>query len=121
MKRAAHSPVPSPPLPSSLLPTWRAKRYVDLFPASDPLADFCRYHMRHAQGCQTRESGCQHDADIPNIDGQAHGMEEVVDYPGCHHQAWVDGPADDPPEGVPGSVVEPVPKFLRSSEIAPFQ
>ena len=62
---------------------------------------------------QPRESGREHDTDIPDIDGEIQPVQDVVDDARGDHEAREDSRSDGPAERVPCCRVEPVPEFLE--------
>ena len=71
----------------------------------DPHKSSCqqpRTLIRHLASKQVRrpgrqpcESGSEHDADVPYVDGEVEVMEDVVDDTGGDHETRVDRAADD--------------------------
>ena len=59
-------------------------------------------------GGEGGKEGRQEDADLAHVHRQVEGGQHPVDGGRGHHQARVDGPADDPAQRVPGAIVEPV-------------
>lgn len=71
----------------------------------DPHKSSCqqaRTLVRHLTSEQVRrpsrqpcESGSEHDADVPDVDGEVEVVENVVDDTGGDHEARIDRTADD--------------------------
>ena len=41
-------------------------------------------------------------------------MEDVIDGGGGHHQTGIDGAADDPTQGIPSAIVEPIVELVKT-------
>lgn len=65
-------------------------------------------------GGQARESRCEKNADVSNIDGDSEGTESVVDDAAGHHQTRIEGTSGNPTKRMPCSVIEPIPEVVES-------
>lgn len=53
-------------------------------------------------------------AAAPDVEGEVERVEQPVRGGGRHHEARVDGAADDAAQGVPGPVIEPVVEVVKA-------
>jgi len=66
--------------------------------------------------CEGAETGSKEYADISYVDGEVKRVQNVVDDPAGCHEARIYCPANNTAQGVPRSVVKPVPEFLGICE-----
>ena len=65
-------------------------------------------------GRESRERGCEQDADVADINRDCKESKEVVDGAAGDHEARVQGSSGNPTERMPCPVVEPVPELLEA-------
>lgn len=54
------------------------------------------------------------DAHIPDVHGEVDEPQQAVERGRGDHQAGIDGAADDPSQGIPGALIEPVVKVVET-------
>jgi len=60
------------------------------------------------------ESRCEEHTDFSHIDRDIDSIEDVIEEAGSDHEARIDGTTDDPTQGVPSSIVEPIVKVIEA-------
>jgi len=67
-------------------------------------------------GGKGAEARSEHNADIAYVNGEAKGMQDVVDDATGRHKARINRSADDPTQWVPCRGVKPIPEFLKKCQ-----